>query len=202
MKKILIMTLMIFLMVSLSGCFGYKSYEDLNLEYENFIANQQTSYEENIAFFNGIATETVQSIVLVKKQSASGTSSGSGVVFHAVANTYFVLTNNHVVYRTGIANYTISDYLGNDYSATYMFGDEDYDLAVLRITKKPDISLGVIPFGTENASIDNISAVLGYPNAQINAITLGKVYDYQIIDIDGTDPDIINVTFLVMMTTA
>lgn len=116
---------------------------------------------------------------------------------------YYALTNNHVVYYAGSSSvtYTVSDYFGNDYSATKVVSSSDYDLAVVRFRKSTEV-LDVIEFATENAPIDSKLAVLGYPSFQINAITLGVVRDYAAIVIESSDSEVINVSFNVLVSDA
>jgi len=204
MKKMILMVMVFFLSVSFMACQQEKTYDDLYLEYLSHIENNEVSYQSMIDYFNHLSQEVIKSVVLVEKivPTINGSSTGSGVVFKADADYYYILTNNHVIYSettTETIIYTISDYLGNEYSATLLEQSGDYDLAILRFAKGTTV-LPVIEFATTNPLVGEKMAVLGYPGYQINAISLGNVIDYAPIDVESSSYDIINVLFDVLIS--
>ena len=205
MKKIFSFFIVLMMLITLSGCATVRTYDDLLADYQVHLEENKERYQSYIDYFNYISTETIQSVVLVKKTvtGSTGSTTGSGVIFMEDAMYYYVLTNNHVVYFAGSSNvtYTVSDYYGNDYSATKTVSSSDYDLAVVRF-RKTSVILEVIEFSNENAPINSKLAVLGYPSFQINAITLGVVKDYASIVIDTSNSDVINVHFDVLVSDA
>lgn len=199
-RKLCILLSTIMFLFVLASCAEVKTYDDLYGEYQTHLTENIEKYQEQIDYFNHISTEVIKSVVLVEKNATSGSSTGSGVIIKSDALYYYVLTNNHVVYiSSGFAEYTITDYLGNEYSATLVVRDADYDLAVLRFRKRTTV-LEYIEFATVNPFYDAELAVLGYPSFQRNAITLGNVIDYGIITIEGTSDNIINVDFEVLVS--
>lgn len=205
MKKIIKLMFSLILIFSLSGCLSLKTYDDLLDEYQNFIYENEANYQLHIDYFNHISTESIRSVVLVKKTSfgTSGSTTGSGVIYREDSLYYYALTNNHVVYSaSGIsATYQVSDYLGNDYQATKLASNPDYDLAIVRF-RKNNASLDVIRFASENAVPSDWLAVMGYPSFQINAITLGSLIHYASITIENANPEMINVNFDIMVSDA
>ncbi len=203
MKKFFKLALSLIFILSLAACFSVKTYDDLLLEYQNHILSQEDIYQSRIDYFNYLSTESVKSVVSVKKTSTfSGTTTGSGVIYKEDAFYYYALTNNHVVYTSSgtRATYTVSDYLGNEYNATFIAADGAYDLAVVRFRKT--VTLTVIEFAEVNAIKDEQIAVIGYPSFQINAITLGSVIDYAKIDIESSTNSVIDVNFNVLVSDA
>ncbi len=205
MKKFYSFLIVLIMLITLSGCATVRTYDDLLADYQIHLEDNKEVYQSYIDYFNYISTETIQSVVLVKKTvtGSTGSTTGSGVIFMEDDLYYYVLTNNHVVYFGGSSSviYTVSDYYGNDYSATKVVSSSDYDLAVVRFRKTPVI-LEVIEFATENAPLDSKIAILGYPSFQINAITLGVIKDYAAIFIESSDSNVINVNFNVLVSDA
>lgn len=186
MKKIVAFIILIGLITGLSSCFKQMSYDDLLLAYQNDVEARNDIYTKYIEMYNQLSTQTIQSVVKVtKKVSLSLSSSvGSGFIFYEDASSYYILTNHHVVYNssTNRANYTVTDYLGKDHLATLLALDPSYDLAVLSMSKAK-LALKVLPFSKTDLSFKDMVVVMGYPNGQINAITLGELVDYDQISI-------------------
>lgn len=205
MKKIFSFLIVLILMITLTSCATVRTYDDLLNDYQVHLEENKEVYQSYIDYFNYISTETIQSVVLVKKvvTGSTGSTTGSGVIFMEDNLYYYVLTNNHVVYYSGSSSvtYTVSDYYGNNYSATKTVYSSDYDLAVVRF-RKTSVILEVIELSTENPPINSKLAVLGYPSFQINAITLGVVKDYSAIVIESSNSDVINVNFHVLVSDA
>ncbi|MBN2299668.1 MAG: trypsin-like peptidase domain-containing protein [Acholeplasmataceae bacterium] len=205
MRKYFIILFFILISFSLSSCGDIKTYEDLYLEYETHLTENTQIYQDRIDYFNYVANISTHGIVFVEKivYANIGSSSGSGVIFHEDELYYYVLTNNHVIHTNpeDITTYIISDYLGNEYTAVLIAGDRDYDLAILRFTKK-DSDLEVIHTAQSNAIALAELTIIGYPGAQINAITMGKVIEYGTAAIDNIDTEIINVNFDILVSEA
>jgi S1-C subfamily serine protease len=206
MKRIFISLFFTLLLLTLSACIEieYVNYEDLLLEYQEYVVEQEEIYQLRIDYFNHIATSTIKSVVQVSMNVTKGTSmTGSGVIFYEDTNFYYVLTNNHVIYYedTGIATYSIKDYIGNEYIGTLLFSRSEYDLAILRIRKKP-ITLNVISISEMLPNKDDQIAIIGYPSFQVNAISLGLVFNYSKESVNNSNVNIINVDFEIMVTTA
>ena len=110
-------------------------------------------------------------------------SRGSGVIFHDQGDSYFVLTNNHVVDSSGRKNvdYRIVDSSGNSYTGYLQQNStkKHYDLAVLYFRKTR--VLEVLPLTSTNPLIGSRVIVLGQPLGQRNVITHGVVRSYETI---------------------
>jgi len=201
MRKRLLLLLLV-LLFSLSACSIVQSYDDIYDAYDNHLTENQEIYYERIEFLNYISNDLMQGVVKVKRQSSNMTSIslGSGLIFNEDRVNYYVLTNNHVVYDTNIpeSTYTVYDYQNNSYAATYVTGSNDYDLAVLRIKKKPGLKLHKFTFALEAMPVNDHLTTMGYPESQINAINMGLLLDYGPVTID-VPSTVINVTFDVMI---
>lgn len=200
MKKALIFIVLL-LSISLSACQTKPSYDAIYEDFQTHLEENQSIYLERIAFINRITDELIKGVVKVKKLSSnlSSITLGSGIVFYDTPMYYYIITNNHVVYDDNIidSDYIVYDYQNNSYPATYIVGDNDYDLAVLRVKKRFTI-LTVLKFATENLEVNNHITTVGYPESQSNAINMGQLIDYGPIGID-LPSSIINVTFDVMV---
>ena len=171
-----------------------------------------------VELINGVTEEVMQANVTViqtnKKiaTNANGGAQGSGIIYKVTKSmfggiyTYFVLTNNHVVYQNTSENYdfsyTVTDMYNNEHQATLVANNANYDLAVLQFTVVND---GVSPIYTPISLASNDVTVgdnvisIGQPGGQKNAVTLGSVIGISKLDIN-VDPNanMSNVTFNVL----
>ena len=111
-------------------------------------------------------------------QTATTVSTGSGVIFHKTGNTYYLLTNYHVIsLKDGYTSvtYAIEDYCGNEIEATLEAQGEAYDLAILSFNT--DKNYPVLSLADDNPALNEEIICLGQPKGQTNAITYGKVTD-------------------------
>ncbi|MBU1094603.1 MAG: serine protease [Firmicutes bacterium] len=205
MKKVIAIFIIFITSFSISACTVNKTYDDLYLEYSTHLEDNETNYLSTIDFFNHVSSEIIKSVVHVEKEIYGvGSSTGSGVIIKLEGNDYYILTNNHVIYNASTtvnATYTVTDYLGNEYSAYLIDHSEDYDLAILRFTKRTFV-LPVIDFADYNPRLGINLSILGYPSYQLNAITMGNVIDYAPIDVASSSYDVINVLFDVLISDA
>jgi serine protease Do len=199
MKRRIFFILIILLAFTLSACDENGRYERLLENYQEHLDNEKENYQAQIDYFNALSSEVIESAVSVYNtvSGRSGASSGSGVVFLEDETHYYALTNNHVIYvepeRSNF--YRVNDYLGNEYSATLVAQDANYDLAVIKFLKDKDVPLRLIEFALDNPIAGDNIALIGYPARQINAITLGKVTGYQRISLSDSNPDIVDINF-------
>lgn len=110
----------------------------------------------------------------------------SGVIFAETAQSYWVITNNHVVEpldRTHRAFYIV-DYKNNEYNAFLHDGSENpnYDLATLYFVKKREV-LKPITIASNNGSIDREVIAIGQPLGLRNIITFGSIIRYAIVEL-------------------
>ena len=172
---------------------------------------------------NTITTATMSSIVMVYNTSytdnqfgqvtSSKTSLGSGFCFHIQDGVYYFITNCHVAYKEeGYTkqSITVEDYVGNTYSATIYSNSNklgsaisaDYDLAVLRVVPTKATEITKLSILKEDAVIGQDVISLGSPKGQQNAITFGKIYGYEQVELATTPAYKSNVTFDVAQHTA
>ena len=201
MKKSLL-SLLLILLLTLSSCTLIQSYDEIYKNFNDHLEDNQEIYQEKINFINTISTDLIKGVVKVKKTSGDQMiiALGSGLIFDEDPIYYYVLTNNHVVYDVNIpeATYTVYDYQNNVYTAKYMTGSNDYDLAVLRIRKRVNLELNIFVFAQERMELNNHLTTMGYPESQLNAINMGLLLDYGPITID-VPVTVINVEFDVMI---
>jgi putative serine protease PepD len=96
---------------------------------------------------SAIAATAGPSVVSIEVTTDSGTGSGSGWVYKSNSTSSFIVTNNHVVQEfafstTGRLDVELNN--GDQYPATIVGRDSNYDLAVVRISKGnlPELTLG------------------------------------------------------------
>ena len=96
---------------------------------------------------SAIASIAGPSVVSIEEKVPSGTGTGSGWIYKSNASTTYIVTNNHVVqdFATttgGTLNVELNN--GDQYPATIVGRDSNYDLAVIKISKGnlPELALG------------------------------------------------------------
>jgi putative serine protease PepD len=96
---------------------------------------------------SAIATTAGPSVVSIEVSVANGSGSGSGWIYKSNSTGTFIVTNNHVVatYATSSSGkLTVELNNGDQYPATIVGRDSNYDLAVIKISKGnlPELVLG------------------------------------------------------------
>ncbi len=177
-----------------------REYENINKKYESLLdVSGLKSKEEIIQLINYVNNEVVKSNVMITNESKSffhttSVSSGSGTIIKEDEEYYYVLTNNHVIYTLGSrTSYYIYDYLNNEYSATLLFNDPNYDMALLRFRKSYD--LRVTKLAKEDVKEKENIITIGQPRGQRNAITFGEVLYYKQVICDDCKPNESNVKY-------
>lgn len=161
---------------------------------------------------NIISTQTIKANVTVRAEYSNksfgslaqvvGIMNGSGAIIKKSATSYYVITNNHVVYnadlepRTQYTNFYVIDYLGNEYRADCVANMAEYDLAIVKFTSVEQYTILSLEAG--NSVEGDFVVSLGQPEGQSNTITLGNVVDYCKITLKDTDPTESDVTFDVL----
>jgi S1-C subfamily serine protease len=173
---------------------------------------------------NGIITEGIIeanfTVTLNSKRTsyfgnvtAEISSQGSGVVFDKVllaggGYTYYVLTNNHVIYQDTEGynrfEYSVRDCYGVVYESSLIAYDPNYDLAVVSFFAEKDYK--VLSFATANPKVGDSVVAIGQPTGIINAVTEGKVEKYMAVSVGEEDgnvnANVSNVTFDVIRHSA
>ena len=123
----------------------------------------------------GIVAKFSPSVVTVNVTTPSGGDTGSGSIIQSTATYSYVLTNNHVIDAAVGGAGTISVELdnGDDYDATIVGRDSNYDLAVIKINKG---NLPVIGLGDSSAiSVGDSVIAFGSPLNLDRTVTAGIV---------------------------
>ena len=186
MKKIFVLILLIFISFTVSSCVRQMSYDDLLAQYQQDVNARNEIYENYIDLYNELSFRVTDSIVKVTKAVVSNQSSsvGSGFIFYEDETKYYVLTNYHVIDADEFqVNLSVTDHLGRIHTAQLIASDANYDLALLSFFKQDD-KLDVLNFDEDALDFRDPVFVVGYPNGQINGITMGELIDIDEIDID------------------
>ncbi len=131
-------------------------------------------------------------------------SHGSGIIFKKHSNleggTYYVITNNHVVYLADNGRhfeYTINDCYDDSYVATVEYSSAEYDLAVLSFTSPKEYN--VLSFANSNPHVDDMVIAFGNPLGVSNAVTFGTVKEFTHVTLSaGFSKEMSNVEFSVI----
>lgn len=201
-RKLFILVILIGISFGLSSCIQEMTYDDLLLEYQQDIESRQDTYQNYVDIYDHLSNITMQSVVKITNQlSFSAFSSiGSGFIFFEDETSYYVLTNHHVVYNdtAQTATITVTDYLGRDHVASLLALDNTYDLAVLSFPKLL-FDIEPLTFSQSALLFEDLVIAMGYPNGQINSMTIGELVDYDQIPVSN-DSDEIGVEFDVLIT--
>ncbi len=180
MRKLGLTILVFMLSISLLGCLP-KNYDDLYNDYQTYLFDQQDTYNDLMNQIDDISEQILPSVVMIKAEffSMSMKNVGTGVVIDQDEDYYYILTNNHVAVLEDreADNYTVSDYKNQGVHAEFMFADASYDLALLKVSKT--YPLNVVDFNLEPLEATDELIVAGYPDGQINAITMGFFLEYE-----------------------
>ena len=200
MRKLLILSVILCSGVLFYGCQA-KTYEDAYETYASYIADSQDTYEDLLTTYNEMTTTWIKTSVMINNviDTLDFSASGSGVIIFDDDTYYYVLTNSHVIGGEHLLDYqhdiTVIDMTGLTYSASLVAMDDDFDLAVIQFMKTQVVYPEIVLANSNPDHAINV-AVLGHPNRQVNAITVGKYLDMTTVDLD--DQSIGEVTFPVM----
>ncbi len=135
-----------------------------------------------------VSINTASTTTNVFGQSVESASAGSGFI---ITTDGYVVTNYHVI--SGASSVKVTLYSGDNYDATLVGGDEDYDIAVLKInaTDLPAVTLG--DSGAVNVG-DSVAAI-GNPLGELTfSMSEGIVSsNNRAINVDGTPFNMIQV---------
>ncbi|MBQ3235824.1 MAG: trypsin-like peptidase domain-containing protein [Clostridia bacterium] len=140
-------------------------------------------YEQNIITANFLVEFTSYQTDLLGVKTSEVTARGSGVAFSVDSvgasiglDTYYLLTNNHVVYADSAYDgfeCVVTDCFGVSYEATVEYADPDYDLAVVSFKCREEYS--VLSFSLFDVEKGDLVVAMGSPLGVINAVTAGSV---------------------------
>ncbi len=119
--------------------------------------------------------------------STSGGSTGSGVVYNVIGDTYYAITNNHVIEDAPHGNVEVLlDTEDARIDATVVGYDEYNDIAVVKFTYNGELNVVEIA-EKSTVSIGNFAIAIGSPLGfdYYNTLTFGVVSGYR--EFDGYD---------------
>ena len=134
---------------------------------------------------------TVNSVVSIRTSATSGTnffgqavetaSAGSGFVLTADG---YIVTNYHVVKDADTV--TVTMYNGDEYNALYVGGDEDYDIAVIKV-EATDLQ-AVVLGDSDNLNVGDHVLAIGNPLGELTFSMAGGMVSSvnRAINVDGT----------------
>jgi S1-C subfamily serine protease len=121
-----------------------------------------------------ISSLVTPSVVSIEVNAASGSGTGSGSIYKTSSTSSYIVTNNHVV-EAGATGGTITVELtnGDQYKATIVGRDSNYDLAVLKIQvgNLPVITLG----DSTKVSVGDPVLAIGSPLGLASTVTSGII---------------------------
>jgi putative serine protease PepD len=114
------------------------------------------------------------SVVSIQVTTAAGGGTGSGSIYKTSATTSYIVTNNHVVADAASSGtITVELVNGDQYKATIVGRDANYDLAVIKISAG---NLPVIGIGdSSQVSVGDPVLAIGSPLGLANTVTQGIV---------------------------
>lgn len=121
-----------------------------------------------------IASLVTPSVVSIKVTTTSGSGNGSGSIYKTSATSSYVITNNHVVADAATGGtITVELVSGDQYKATIVGRDANYDIAVLKINvgNLPAITLG----DSSQVSVGDPVIAIGSPLGLANTVTSGII---------------------------
>lgn len=137
-------------------------------------------FSEEVNLYAEISQLCKTSVVMIERQN--NTKTGSGVVIQKDNNgNAFILTNYHVTYPNAstdvfklyLAN---DDYKQNKITATYVCGNEDYDLAILEVKNDNKInSTSVATIAKSSAKEGEQCIAIGNTHSKGISITSGNI---------------------------
>ena len=134
-----------------------------------------TSISADSVDVGAIAALATPSVVSINEVVPVGSGTGSGWIYKSNSNSTFIVTNNHVVADFATSGGTLSVEMnnGDQYPATIVGRDSNYDLAVIKINKGnlPELSVG----DSSKLMIGDPVVAIGSPLGLSSTVTSGIV---------------------------
>lgn len=134
-----------------------------------------TSISGNSVDVSAIASMATPSVVSINEIVPVGSGTGSGWIYKSTSNTTYIVTNNHVVadFATSGGTLTVEMNNGDQFPATIVGRDSNYDLAVIKVNKGnlPELNLG----DSSKIVIGDPVVAIGSPLGLASTVTSGIV---------------------------
>ena len=186
-------------------------------DFNSKVKNELTLYagwDINIeALTTKIYQTTIKSNVKITSQphtrftKSNTVNQGSGVIFFEDDYKYYILTNNHVVYYdsneyTG-SSYIITDCYNNQYEASLINMNANYDLAILSIRKELiQKTLLVTNICNYDIEVNDLCVSMSTPDGLLNALSYGKIESYIAFTPESTTLELNNIRFNIIVNSA
>ena len=163
-KRILIVLIMVLVLsftVLLTGCDALNIIKNESTNNENtatnvtsktesvavsYVSTDSKVYSSTAEVVKAVADTVVEisteSVVTSWGRQYISSGAGSGVIIAVSNNTYYIITNNHVI--EGVKNITVTTRDGITYEGTLFATDDSADIAVVSITSSEELNVAVI----------------------------------------------------------
>ena len=122
-----------------------------------------------------IASLVTPSVVSIEEKLPNGSGTGSGWIYKSSGSSTYIVTNNHVVADYAVSGGTLTVELnnGDQYPASIVGRDSNYDLAVIKISKGnlPEIVIG----DSSKIAVGDPVVAIGSPLGLASTVTSGIV---------------------------
>lgn len=192
-NRILLGVLITIFLIFTSGCQTHEMNIDQKKE------QYYIEYYQYISQLEQLETQAFQHAIKIQIDvSSTKTIFGSGVIFESENNKHFILTNYHLVYDETIhQSIFVFDYLENMFQATYVYGNPDYDLAILVYE---DNTQTYSDIRIKNALPNEVigTYIAGFPKGESYQFTYGNYTNLEFVTLKGEIGNIIQISFEVM----
>lgn len=160
-----------------------EAYKELKDQYYDYLENDIILKENFVDFINQSSLESSKSSVKIQVDiyHALGyklsTKFGSGTIYKASEQSYFILTHNDLLKKTNLQTIRVqvTDYTGYIYTATIENQSDIYQLASLIIPKNIDRKLEVMTISNYQSFSKEPVLLISYTNMVINRMALGLI---------------------------
>ncbi len=203
MKKIFGLGLAVASALTLASCGDNTDYlamiKDLqekvsDLENESTYVDVQALQNQVIEVYDDVHTSVIG--IYAPDADSKGGSTGSGVIYDVIGDTYYAITNNHVIEDAPNGNIEVKIDTQKDFiDGTVVGVDAGNDIAVVKFTYSGELSVAEIAEKSA-VSVGNFAIAIGSPLgfANYNTLTFGVVSGYR--ELDENDGLIQSVKFI------